>query len=503
MKGKPRRRWAAVAALLGSLMLLRPAFAAASGPDLAADEPDYHPPVIDAAGLAAQSAGGLFARDESAAATVASDSTGCPVDERLEHCPAWAQAGECLRNPVFMRKFCKASCKLVPRCFARIDEGLWRGHATPAGTSRFALGSSAAEGHFRQHSVLYSGVDSAEDASLTLSSLGMGTYLGASDADTDEAVTSAVLKSIASGWNVIDTAANYRGGRAETAVGRALQSLRLLGDAERDQLFISSKAGYPPAGLLEDLLREGEIQAADVVGGVHSMHPSYLFASLDRSLSELGLSSLDLLFLHNPAEAQLAALGQEEFKQRLRDAFAFCEEARRAGKIRAYGIASWSCFRVPPGNKAHLSLESAVELARQVGGTDHGFRYIQLPVSAAMPEAWLQPWQEVQQGGSRTLVPLMQAAQQLGIGVFGSGPLLEAALLKDAKLTSTLQSVPQLRDVEDTAPRLLQLARSSPGLLTALVGHKAPKHVRQNGDLAQVPPLDDAAFQAAFKALRA
>jgi aryl-alcohol dehydrogenase-like predicted oxidoreductase len=92
---------------------------------------------------------------------------------------------------------------------------------------------------------------------------------------------------------------------------------------------------------------------------------------------------------------------------------------------------------------------------------------------------------------------------QLGIGVFGSGPLLEAALLKDAKLTSTLQSVPQLRDVEDTAPRLLQLARSSPGLLTALVGHKAPKHVRQNGDLAQVPPLDDAAFQAALKALRA
>lgn len=69
--------------------------------------------------------------------------------------------------------------------------------------------------------------------------------------------------------------------------------------------------------------------------------------------------------------------------------------------------------RVAPGNKAHLSLESAVELARQVGGTDHGFRYIQLPVSAAMPEAWLMPWQEVQQGGSRTLVPLMQAAQQV------------------------------------------------------------------------------------------
>lgn len=42
--------------------------------------------------------------------------------------------------------------------------------------------------------LLFAGVDSAEDAALTLSSLGMGTYLGASDADTDEAVTSAVLK---------------------------------------------------------------------------------------------------------------------------------------------------------------------------------------------------------------------------------------------------------------------------------------------------------------------
>jgi hypothetical protein len=30
---------------------------------------------------------------------------GCPSDERPEQCPGWARAGECLRNPVFMRKF--------------------------------------------------------------------------------------------------------------------------------------------------------------------------------------------------------------------------------------------------------------------------------------------------------------------------------------------------------------------------------------------------------------
>ena len=78
------------------------------------------------------------------------------------------------------------------------------------------------------------------------------------------------LQSIASGWNVIDTAANYRGGRAETAVGRALHALRLLGDAERDQLFISTKAGYSPDGLMERLLQEGEVLPTDVVNDVHS-----------------------------------------------------------------------------------------------------------------------------------------------------------------------------------------------------------------------------------------
>ena len=40
---------------------------------------------------------------------------------------------------------------------------------------------------------------------LQLSSVGVGTYLGALDARTDEAVAAAVVYSVASGWNVIDT----------------------------------------------------------------------------------------------------------------------------------------------------------------------------------------------------------------------------------------------------------------------------------------------------------
>ena len=45
---------------------------------------------------------------------------------------------------------------------------------------------------------------------LYLSNVGIGTYLGEPDSQTDEVVTEAVKKSILSGVNVIDTAINYR-----------------------------------------------------------------------------------------------------------------------------------------------------------------------------------------------------------------------------------------------------------------------------------------------------
>ena len=63
-------------------------------------------------------------------------------------------------------------------------------------------------------------------------------------------MVSALLKSVARGWNVIDTARNYRRGRAEAAIGEALVTLTRQG-LRREQLFISTKAGYLPGVLAE------------------------------------------------------------------------------------------------------------------------------------------------------------------------------------------------------------------------------------------------------------
>lgn len=83
---------------------------------------------------------------------------------------------------------------------------------------------------------------------------------------------------------------------------------------------------------------------------------------------------MDLLYLHNPAEMQLSALGTDTFMQRLEQAFRWAEDLRKKGLIRAYGMATWGCFRSAPGSEGYLSLLSVVQLAQRVGGTDHGFR---------------------------------------------------------------------------------------------------------------------------------
>jgi hypothetical protein len=132
----------------------------------------------------------------------------------------------------------------------------------------------------------------------------------------------------------------------------------------------------PPAtragDMLASLRHEGRISPGDVVGG-HCMHPECLSASLDRSLASLGLGSVDLLYIHNPAESQLRQLGREAFMQvggsarRARwGAFGFLETctawARSAAAAWAGGVhAGRAC-------PAHRGVSSIEIVHLQIGG---------------------------------------------------------------------------------------------------------------------------------------
>src|SRR2546421_1459825 len=95
------------------------------------------------------------------------------------------------------------------------------GYATPEGTKRYAQRFPQAEnaGHFRLPEWV------KDVGELTLSSVGIGTYLGGTDAAADRAYTAAVSEALRSGVNVVDTAINYRHQRSERNIGAALAEL--------------------------------------------------------------------------------------------------------------------------------------------------------------------------------------------------------------------------------------------------------------------------------------
>lgn len=359
------------------------------------------------------------------------------------------------------------------------------GHATPEGTARLRdrHGGRVAAGHFR----------SADG--LACSSIGIGTYLGDPDDATDRRVAGAVEDAVRAGINVVDTAVNYRFERGERSVGTALHRLIGSGAAARDEVVVCTKGGYLPSPARRRWFEAEYVgrgadspSLADLVGDSHCMHPAYLLGEIERSRRNLGLETIDVYYVHNP-ESQLRHVAADAFEARLGAAFRALEGAVRAGSIRAYGIASWNAFRVPPGRPGHISLARAKDLAVEAGGGGH-FRFVQLPLNLAMREALDVPTQPL---GGETL-PAVAAAVRLGIHPIASAAIAQAGLEAlppvlverlGANLTSDFQ-------------RALQYTRSAPGLLSALIGMKEPAHVAENTALCRVPPLPAPRFAGLF-----
>ncbi|MHA7734897.1 aldo/keto reductase [Nitrosopumilus sp. S6] len=361
------------------------------------------------------------------------------------------------------------------------------GYATPEGTKKFAENSGVNQANFK------------EFQNLTLSNVGIGTYLGDPDARTDELVTNAVKQSVLSGVNVLDTAINYRSQKAERSVGKAISELIEENKISRDQIFVSSKNGYVTNDadvqlgfweyVKEEYTQKGVVQEGDITSGYHCMTTSYLSDQLDRSLKNLDLECIDLMYLHNAVEGQIKDVSKEQFLKNLQSVFELYEQKRNEGKIKFYGMATWECFRVPTDNPQYLSLEDTVDMARKAGGDDHGFRFIQLPFNLYYDQALLGKTQTIQNNPVSTL----ESATRLGIGVFTSVPLMQGRLLQPGVM-------PEFSDLKPSM-RALQFIRSSPGVIAPLVGQKSAEHVSENLEVMKIPPYTEDEFLNLVKKL--
>ena len=365
------------------------------------------------------------------------------------------------------------------------------GSATSEGTTRYAarLAGRVAAGHF------------GDLDGLAVSTLGIGTYLGREDAETDVAYQDALARALELGINTVDTAVNYRHQRSERAIRTALAAAFGRGLARRDEVVVATKGGYVPfdgavprdprAWFTQTYLDTGIVGPGDVVGGIHCIAPRYLADQIERSRANLGLETLDVYYVHNP-ESQLEEVDRPEFRRRIRAAFDTLEQAVREGKLRRYGTATWNGYREDPGSPGYLSLEELVGAARDAGGADHHFKVLQLPYNLAMPEAFVRANQSV--GGA--LVPLAEAARRLGVYVMASASILQGQLARN--LPPMVATV--LPGLATDAQRALQFVRSTPGIGTALVGMKSAAHVEENARVAAVPPQPWAEFQRFFSA---
>jgi aryl-alcohol dehydrogenase-like predicted oxidoreductase len=334
---------------------------------------------------------------------------------------------------------------------------------------------------------------------LRVSSVGLGTYLGEPDAETDRRYTEAIEHALLSGINLLDTAINYRHQRSERNLGAALAKLVADERLRRDEVLVCTKAGYlsfdgempadPRAYFAREYLDRGLFRISDVAGGMHCMAPAYLADQLERSRRNLGLATVDVFYLHNP-ESQLGAVDRATFRQRLSDAFLMLEGAVRAGSIRYYGCATWNGFRLPPGEHGSMSLAETVEIAREVAGDAHHFRFVQMPFNLAMVEAWAF---RNQRDGDQAM-SLLELAQRLGVAVVGS------ASLHQGQLTAGLpESLVRSLGAADDTQAALQFARSAPGLLAALVGMSAKEHVDANLQVALQPPVAAEKWKSLFR----
>jgi aryl-alcohol dehydrogenase-like predicted oxidoreductase len=367
------------------------------------------------------------------------------------------------------------------------------GYATDSGTKRYmeyAVQRGKPPIHFRLFDGLY------------LSSIGMGTYLGDLSTENDKAMENAVYESIKSGAvNVIDTAINYRAMKSEKSIGRAL--LRLTEDdiISRDEVFICTKNGYitndgdyPRIDVMEYMQRmfisTGLIRPDDISSGYNVLSPNYIERCMDKSLTNMHLNTIDLVYIHNAFESWHEDIKREEFMQMLSRVFEVYERYRSNNKIRYYGMATWTCFRLPPDNKEYLSLEEVVDLAEKVGGKQHGFRFIQLPYNLAYSEALLLKGQNV---GTEKNLTILEAAERLKIKLFTSIPLFQGRLLK--------AQIPDYMGLTDQVAKLIQVIRSSPSVIAPLIGYKKPQHVEQNLKIANIPPLNDEEFKEVIHSL--
>jgi aryl-alcohol dehydrogenase-like predicted oxidoreductase len=344
---------------------------------------------------------------------------------------------------------------------------------------------------------------------LTTSRLGFGCYRVDDETPGHRA---ALLRAIETGCSLIDTSTNYTDGHSESLVGEVLDDLGRRDKERRREIVLVSKIGYVQGqnlGLALDRERARRpfpemVRYMD--GCWHCIHPEFLRDQLTRSRRRLRVETLDVCLLHNPEYFLSDAAHRKDapieearatFYRRLRDAFAFLEEAAKAGEIRFYGVSSNTCVS-PAGDPEATSVSLMLAAARSAAGENHRFRVLQLPMNLFETGAALEA--NTGPDGARTA---LEAASGGGLGVLVNRPLnaiiggrllrLAAAAGRNADAVAEIidPALPAARRSEPLSRKAIWVLSSTPGVGNVLVGMRRPEYVDDAMAVETWEPLAD------------
>ena len=317
--------------------------------------------------------------------------------------------------------------------------------------------------------------------------VGIGTYRGEETDAVDAEVRAALVAGIAGGVRWIDTAINYRSQRSERVVGDAVRQA-VAGGVARDQLVLATKAGFVPdstdGATFQELVRDtilglGLADQDEVTKSGHCISPRYLRWSVDRSLMNLAVDAIDVLYVHNP-EAQHEIADHGSVYDRLARAFAELEDLVAQRKIGAYGVATWNALRVPAAHPEHLDLSHLIALAQKAGGERHHFRFVQAPFNLMETEL-ITVRSQSHEGESRSA---LHVANALGLRVVASSPLAAGRL-------------------RHRAAQAVDFVRSVPGLSAVLVGATHRMHGVEASERNRAAPLAPRAWRELLMSIAA
>lgn len=305
--------------------------------------------------------------------------------------------------------------------------------------------------------------------------MAIGTYLGNTSKEHSNLYIDSIIYGLINGVNYIDTACIYREMESERNIGNALNFVinekKIL---KRNEIVISSKAGIidndfklniAPKEYINNILlkkekikREKQIIEDEEV--IYSIDTKLHEFSIKNSRKNLGLNTIDVMYIHNPERVKME-IGEKNFFDALKNLIKFYEGEVKKGHIRFYGMATWYAFRVSEDNPMYISLEKVIKLAEEIGGKDHHFRFVQMPYNMKDNTAKTKKTQKVK----NEYLSAIDAANKLGLKVTISAPLNQCNDFKTGEFNSK---------------ELIKYVVETKGVYAAMIGSKKRENLIKN-----------------------